>query len=71
MAAAADMTVVDQSLARTFAAAPIYNIRAFADFVNAPTPVRAPILIASLNADKIYEYFQNFILEILARTATN
>jgi hypothetical protein len=69
MAAAADMITVDQSLARSFSATSINNIRVFAVFVNAPTPVRAPILIVGVNADKTYEYYQNFILEILAHTA--
>jgi hypothetical protein len=35
--------------------------------VNAPTHLCAPMLIAGVNADRTYEYFQNFILEILAR----
>jgi hypothetical protein len=60
-----------QSSARNFPAASIYNIRGFAEFVNAPTPICAPILVADVNADRTYEYFQNFILEILARTAIN
>jgi hypothetical protein len=31
------VTIVDQSLARTIPSVPIYNIRAFANFINAPT----------------------------------
>ncbi len=31
----------------------------------------APILVAGVNADGTYEYFQNFILEIFAHTANN
>ena len=52
MAAATDMTIVDQSLARSFPGVSIYNIRAFADFVNAPTPVCAPILVVGVNAER-------------------
>jgi hypothetical protein len=66
-----DMTIVDQSSARSFPAASIYNIRGFAEFVHAPMPISAPLLFAGVNAGWTYEYFLNFILEILAHTAIN
>ena len=62
------MTIVHQSFARSFPAASIYNIPGFAEFVNAPTPLWQPILVAGVNADGTYEYFQNFILEIFAHS---
>ena len=52
MAGATGMTIIDKSLRALFLQPFIYNIPAFADFVNAPTPSCAPILVEGANAER-------------------
>jgi hypothetical protein len=47
-----DMTIVDLSFARSFPSVSIYNIRGFAEIVNAPTPLCAPIQVACVGAER-------------------
>ena len=66
-AAATDLIIVDQALARTFLGASIYNIPAIANFVNAPTRLSQEKPILAFCQERAYGFFQNFILLILAR----
>jgi hypothetical protein len=61
-----DMIFIDHCRRATSPLFLYYNIQAFADFVNAPTPRCAPISVAGVTSGRTYEYFQNFILEISA-----
>ena len=54
------MSNFDGSSAHNISDVPLYNIPAFADFVNAPTALRAPILVAGVNDWKDLKIFPKF-----------